>query len=161
MNDLFEHALQNLSDSEMVGITIQNRVNQNDKLIGIIFRRKDQLAGEVTWSLVEKVSQSYFRFKGLDKLIMNVHSVRMPVGFGKPAMKSKGHPLAVMAQLKTSVVEVKAEDNCLAHAILAIAKAKNVPEYVGTVKVIRYVPWYNSCSLRQLPTCLEVGESPN
>jgi len=33
VNDLFQHALQNLSDSDMVGITIQNRVNQNDKPI--------------------------------------------------------------------------------------------------------------------------------
>jgi len=41
VKDLFEHALQNLSDSDMVGITIQNRVNHNDKLIGISFRHKD------------------------------------------------------------------------------------------------------------------------
>ena len=39
VNDLFEHALQKLNDSEMVGITIRNRVNQNDKPIGISFRR--------------------------------------------------------------------------------------------------------------------------
>jgi len=56
VNELFEHALQNLSDSDVVGITIQNRVNQNDKPIGI--RREDQLAGDVIWSLVETVSQS-------------------------------------------------------------------------------------------------------
>jgi hypothetical protein len=58
VNERFEHALQNLSDSDIVGITIQNRVNQNDKTIGIGFRRKDHLAGDVIWSLVEKVSQS-------------------------------------------------------------------------------------------------------
>jgi len=46
VKDLFEHALRNLSDSDMVGITIQNRVNQNDMPIGISFRRKDQLAGD-------------------------------------------------------------------------------------------------------------------
>ena len=51
VNDLFEHALQNLSDSDMVGITIQNRVNHNDKPIGISFRHKDQLAGDVIWSV--------------------------------------------------------------------------------------------------------------
>jgi len=56
LNELFRHALQNLSDSNMVGITIQNRVNQNDKTIGISFRRKDQLAGDVILSLVQKVS---------------------------------------------------------------------------------------------------------
>jgi len=57
VNDLIDHALQNLSVGDMVGITIQNRVNQNDKLIGISFRRKDQLAGDVIWTLVEMVSK--------------------------------------------------------------------------------------------------------
>ena len=57
VNDLFEHALQNESDSDMVGITIQNEVNQNNKPIGISFRRKDQLSGDVIWSVFEKVSQ--------------------------------------------------------------------------------------------------------
>ena len=54
LNDLFRHALQNLSDSDMVGIKIQNRVNQNDKPIGISFRRKEQLAGDVIMSLGAK-----------------------------------------------------------------------------------------------------------
>ena len=56
MNDLFELALQNLSDNDMVGITIQNRVNHNDKPTGISFRRKDQLAGDVIWSVVESLT---------------------------------------------------------------------------------------------------------
>jgi len=30
VNDLFEYALQNLSDGGMVGMSIKNRVNQND-----------------------------------------------------------------------------------------------------------------------------------
>jgi len=29
VNELFEYALQDVSDSDMVGITIQNRANQN------------------------------------------------------------------------------------------------------------------------------------
>ena len=45
LNDLFRHALQNLNESDMVGVTKQNRVNQNDKPIGISFRLQDQLAG--------------------------------------------------------------------------------------------------------------------
>jgi len=40
----------------MVGITFQNRVNQNDKPIRISFRRNVQLAGEVIWSVFERVS---------------------------------------------------------------------------------------------------------
>jgi len=56
--DLFRHTLRNLSDSDMVGITFQSRVNQNDKPIGICFRHMVQLSGDVIMSLVEKVSRS-------------------------------------------------------------------------------------------------------
>ena len=80
VNDLFEYALQNVSDSDMEGITIQNEVNQNDKPIGISFRRKDHLSGDVIWSVFEKVSQSNLRFNTLERLVVTVHSVRMPVG---------------------------------------------------------------------------------
>ena len=52
------------------------------------------------------------------------------MGFGKREMKSRGRPLSVMAHLKTSVVEVKASENCLAHAIIiAITKVQNDPNY--------------------------------
>ena len=45
-------------------------------------------------------------------------------------MKSRGRPLSVMVHLKTSVVEVKTSENCLAHAILiAIAKLEYNPDY--------------------------------
>jgi len=47
VNDLFVYAMRDMSDSDMVGITIQNQVNQNDKPIGVSFRRKDKLAGDV------------------------------------------------------------------------------------------------------------------
>jgi len=40
VNELFEYALQDVCDGYMVGITIQNHVNQNDKPIGINFRGK-------------------------------------------------------------------------------------------------------------------------
>ena len=58
----------------MVGITIQNGGNQNDKPLGISFRRKDQLAADVILSLVQKVSQSNARFNALDKLIVTTFS---------------------------------------------------------------------------------------
>ena len=54
----------------------------------------------------------------------------MPVGFGKTAVKSKGRPLSVMAHVKHSIIEVKAETNCLAHAlIIAIARLTKDPNY--------------------------------
>ena len=100
LNDLYRQVLQYLNESDMVGIKIQNRENQNDKPIGISFRRKYQLASKVILSLVQKVSQSNARFNALDKLMMTVHSVRMPVAFGKWGIKSSGRPLSVMAHLK-------------------------------------------------------------
>ena len=53
----------------------------------------------------------------------------MPVRFGY-GIKNKGRPLSVMAHLKKSIVEVKAEENCLAHAlIIAIARVENDANY--------------------------------
>jgi hypothetical protein len=55
--DLFEYALRNVNDADMVGITIRNEVNMLDAAIGISFRRKDQLSEEVIWSVFSKVAQ--------------------------------------------------------------------------------------------------------
>jgi hypothetical protein len=49
-----------------------------DKCIGISFRRKDQITSEVIWSVFGKLAQSNARFNALDKLVMTVHSVKMP-----------------------------------------------------------------------------------
>jgi len=51
VNDLFENVLRDVDDADLVGITIQNQVNQNDEPIGISFRRKDHLSGDVIWSV--------------------------------------------------------------------------------------------------------------
>ncbi len=76
--------------------------------------------------------QSNTRFHALDTLTVVVHSVTMPVGFGRQTggIKTMGRPISVMAHLKRSIVQVKAETNCLAHAlIIAIARATNDPNY--------------------------------
>ena len=65
------------------------------------------------WSVFEKVSQSNARFNALDTLVVTMHSVKMPAGFGRVALKSRGRPLSVMVHLKSSIVEVKAEEKCL------------------------------------------------
>ena len=70
MTDLFEYALRNHNDSDMVGITITNEINVRDKAIRISFRRKDQITPEVIWSVFEKVAQSNARFNALDKTIV-------------------------------------------------------------------------------------------
>jgi hypothetical protein len=65
----------------------------------------------------------------------------MPVGFGRVAIKSKGRPLEIMAHLKRSIVQVKAETNCLAQALL-IAKARvdNDPNYNSYRKGNKILP---------------------
>jgi len=79
----------------MVGLTIRNEVNVQDKAIEISFRRKDQISEEVIWSVFNKVAQSNARFNVLDKLVV-VHSIKMLVGFRKRSVRSKGRPLAEM-----------------------------------------------------------------
>jgi hypothetical protein len=128
INDLFEHVLHDVQDSDMVWVAIRNEVNQSDKPIGLSFRRREQISGNVIWSVLQKVTQSNSRFNALDTLTIEVHEVRMLAGFG--GIKTKGRPLGVMAHLKRSIIEVKAETNCLAHAlVIAIAKITNDPNY--------------------------------
>jgi len=91
----------------MVVITISNEVNVKDRAVGISFRRKDQITGDVIWTVFEKVAQSNARFNALDKLVMTVHSVRMPIGHGGGAIATKGRPLDIMVHLKRSIVRVK------------------------------------------------------
>jgi len=77
----------------------------------------------VIWSVFEKVSRYNSRFNALDTLVVKAHSVKMAVSYGKPAKKSMGRALSVMAHLKFNIVGLKAEKNCLAHALLiAIAR---------------------------------------
>jgi len=74
----------------MVGVTIHNEVNLLDKAIGISFRQKDQLSEELIWSVFSKVAQSNARYNAMDRLIFVVQSVKMPVGFGRKGIRSKG-----------------------------------------------------------------------
>jgi len=69
----------------------------------------------------------------------------MPLGFGRVALKSRGRPLSVMAHLKKSIVEVKAEENCLANALLiAIARVDNDANYKGYRQVRKKRPVFQA-----------------
>jgi hypothetical protein len=81
MNDLFEHVLQGVADSDMLRVAIRNDVNQNAGFVGISFRRRDQLSADVIWSVFERMDQSNARFNPLESLTIVVHSVQLPVGF--------------------------------------------------------------------------------
>jgi hypothetical protein len=127
VNDLFEQALQDALDADIVGIAIHNEVNQNDKSIGISFRRRDHLPENMIWSVFE-VSQSNSRLNAFNTLTVVVNSVRMLVEFSDT--KTKSRPLSAMAHLKKSIIEVNAERNFLAQALfVAIAKVTNHSNY--------------------------------
>jgi len=70
VNDLFDYALRDVNESDMVGSTIRNEVNLQDKAIGVSFRRRDQLSSEVIWSVLSKVAHLNARFNALDRLIV-------------------------------------------------------------------------------------------
>jgi hypothetical protein len=115
----------------MVGMSIHNADSQQDRPIGLSFRRKEQISRDVLWNVFEKITQSSARYQALDTLMFHVHSGRTPVGFGKRAEKTKGRPLSVMAQLKRSIVKVKAEENYLANALVfAVARVTNDSNYI-------------------------------
>ena len=130
VNNRFDYALRDVDDGDMVGIAIRNDVNLLDKPIGISFRRKDQLTDEVIWSVFSKAAKSNTRYNAMDRLVVVIHSVKMPVGFGKIAVKSKDRPLFVMAHVKHSIINVKAKTNCLVHALnIPIARLTKDPNY--------------------------------
>jgi hypothetical protein len=92
----------------------------------------------VIWSVFEKVTQSNARFNAIDRLVLDVHSVKMPLGSGR--LKSKGRTMAELAHLKRSI-KVKAEQNCLAHAlVIAIAKVTNDPNYKAYRQGRKFLP---------------------
>ena len=98
----------------------------------------------MVWSVFEKVVQYNARFNVLDSLIVAVQWVAMPTGYGRVAVKTKGRQLSVMARLKRSIIEVKAEENCLAHAlIIAFARLEKDSNYDSYRRGYRISPVVN------------------
>jgi hypothetical protein len=87
----------------MVSYSIRKETDIYDKAIGISLRRKDQLSAEVVLGVWEKVTQSNSRFNALDTVVLEVYSLRMPVGFCW-SIKNRGRPLTVIAHFKKSIV---------------------------------------------------------
>ena len=69
------------------------------------------------------------------KLIVVIHPVKMPVGFG--GVKAMGRPLSVLAH---GIIEVKTETNCLAHALIIgiarLTKDLNYKSYRRGFKIL-------------------------
>ena len=73
-----------------------------------------------------------------------------------------GRPLSVKVHVKKSIVQVKAEKNCLAHALIrAIAKVTKTPITLHNSRGGKYTPQSISYLRRQVSAFTIVGESPN
>ena len=115
---------------DLVGLRIRNSDNVHDKVVCISLPRRDQLKPDVVWAVLGKVIQSNARFGLSDHLEMHLDHVRMPVGKGKLAEKTKGRSLDVLSAIKKSIVVVKAAFKCMAHAlVIAMAKVNSDPKY--------------------------------
>ena len=61
VDELFEYSLRDLDPGDMVGISIHNADNQQDRPVGLCFWIRDQFSRNVLWSVFEKVTQSKAR----------------------------------------------------------------------------------------------------
>jgi hypothetical protein len=129
MDELCEYSLRDLNGGDMVGISIRNEDNHQDRPIGPSFRRRDLISRDLLWNMFERATQANARFNALATLTFAVDSVRMAVGFGDRVLRSRGRPLSVMANLKRSIAKVVTEENCLAHALVfAVVTLANDPD---------------------------------
>jgi hypothetical protein len=126
---LTNYLVNEVPDRHLVGLRIHNTENVQDKVVGISLRRRDQLKPDVVWDVLGKVIQSNARFGLSDRLEVHLDHVRMPVGNGKWAEKTKRRSLDVLSATKKSIV-VKAAFLCLAHAlVIAMARVNSDPKY--------------------------------
>ena len=127
---LTKYIVNDVRDRDLVGLRISNTENVQDKVVGISFRRHDQLKPDVLWGVLGKVVESNARFGLSDRLEIHLDHIRMPAGNGKTAEKTKVRFLDVMSTIKKSIVKVKAEFLCMAHAlIIAISRVNGDPKY--------------------------------
>ena len=95
------------------------------RVVGISFRRRDQLQYDVVWGVLAKVIQRNAGFGLTDRLEIYLDHVRMLSGNGKMAEKKKGRSIDVLSATKTSVVVVKTAFLSLAHAIIIFTAQVN------------------------------------
>jgi len=84
----------------LLGLRIRNIENFQDKVVGISFRRRDQLQPEVVCGVLGNVVQSNARFGMSDRLEVYLHHA----GNGGMAEKTKGRSLNVVSAIKRALL---------------------------------------------------------
>jgi len=93
-----------MDNRDLVGLRIRNPGNVQDKVVDISFRRRDQLKPDLIWAVLSNVIQSNAMFGLTDRLEVHLDQVRIPVGNGKLAEKTKGRSLDILSAIKKSIV---------------------------------------------------------
>jgi hypothetical protein len=135
---LTNYLVDDVRDRDLVGLRNLNTENVQDKMVGFSFRRREHQKPDVVWGVLEKVVQTNSWFGLSDRLEVHLDHVRMPVGNGKTAEKTKGRSLDVLRVIKKGIVKVKEVFLCLAHPmIIAMAMVNGYPRinHIEMVKV--------------------------
>jgi len=104
-------------------------------LLGISFRRCDQLKPGAVWGILGKVVLSNATLGLSDRLEVHLDRVRMPAGTDKSAKNSKGRSIDVLSVIKKSIVTVKTAFLCLAHTlIIVLSRVNGDPKYTSYSK---------------------------
>ena len=128
------YPVDEVADRDFVGLRIRNTENMQNKVVGISFRRRDQLKPDVVWDVLSTVVQSNARVGLTDCLEVHLYHVRMPAGNGRE--KTKGRSLDVLSAVKNSITVVKIAFLCLTYAlIITMARVNADPKYALYRKV--------------------------
>lgn len=68
VDDMFEYSLRDIDPGDMVGISVHNEDNQQFMTIRLRYRRKNQISGDVLWSVFQKVTQSKANYQATDTI---------------------------------------------------------------------------------------------
>ena len=69
-------------------------------MVGISFRRRDQLKHDLIWGILGYIVQINDRFGLSDRIEVPLDYFRMRAGNGRMAEKTKGRPLHVLSAIK-------------------------------------------------------------
>jgi hypothetical protein len=116
IGSLTNYLVGEIPGSDLVGLSIRDTENLQDKPVGLGIRRRDHLRADVVLDVLGKVVQSNARFGFVDRLEVHLDHISMPAGNGR--VKTKGRSLDVLSAVKRSILVVKAIFLCLAHALI-------------------------------------------
>jgi hypothetical protein len=113
---LSNYLVVKVPDSDLVGISIRNSENLQDKLVGISLHRPDQFKPDIVWDVLGMVIQGNARFALCDRLEVHLDNARMPNGNG--GVKTKSMSLSVLSAIKKIFVVLKAAFLCMAQKLI-------------------------------------------